>query len=29
MGEKAKAAGLTVIAGGPCLLVVLGFRESA
>ena len=25
--EKAKAAGLTVISGGPCLLVVLGFRE--
>ena len=25
--ENAKAAGLTVIAGGPCLLVVLGFRE--
>jgi hypothetical protein len=25
--EKAKAAGLTVISGGPCVLVVLGFRE--
>lgn len=25
--EKAKSAGLTVIAGGPCLLVVLGYRE--
>ncbi len=25
--ERAEAAGLTVIAGGPCLLVVLGFRE--
>ena len=25
--ENAKAAGLTVIAGGPCVLVVLGFRE--
>jgi predicted CoA-binding protein len=26
--ERAQAAGLTVIAGGPCLLVVLGFREA-
>ncbi len=25
--DKARAAGLTVIAGGPCLLVVLGFHE--
>jgi predicted CoA-binding protein len=25
--QHAQAAGLTVIAGGPCLLVVLGFRE--
>ncbi len=25
--KKAKEAGLTVIAGGPCVLVVLGFRE--
>lgn len=25
--ENAKQAGLTVIAGGPCVLVVLGFRE--
>lgn len=25
--ERAKAAGLTVISGGPCVLVVLGFRE--
>jgi predicted CoA-binding protein len=24
---RARAAGLTVIAGGPCLLVMLGFRE--
>ena len=24
---RARAAGLTVIAGGPCVLVVLGFRE--
>lgn len=27
--ERARAAGLTVIAGGPCLLVVLGFSESS
>ena len=25
--ERARQAGLTVIAGGPCLLVVLGFRD--
>lgn len=25
--ERAEALGLNVIAGGPCLLVVLGFRE--
>ncbi len=25
---KAKEAGLNVISGGPCLLVVLGYRES-
>ena len=25
--EKAKALGMNVIAGGPCLLVALGFRE--
>ena len=25
--DKAKAAGLTVIAGGPCLLVKLGFKD--
>ena len=25
--EAAEAAGLTVIAGGPCVLVLLGFRE--
>jgi predicted CoA-binding protein len=25
--ERAKELGLTVIAGGPCLLVALGFRE--
>ena len=25
--ETAEAAGLTVIAGGPCLLVALGYRE--
>ncbi len=25
--EAAEAAGMNVIAGGPCLLVVLGFRE--
>ena len=25
--ERARAAGLTVIANGPCLLVVLGYRE--
>lgn len=25
--ERAEAGGLGVIAGGPCLLVVLGFRE--
>lgn len=25
--QDARQAGLTVIAGGPCLLVVLGFRE--
>lgn len=25
--ERAREHGLTVIAGGPCLLVVLGFRE--
>jgi predicted CoA-binding protein len=27
--ERARAAGLSVIAGGACLLVVLGFREGA
>jgi len=26
--ERATAAGANVIAGGPCLLVVLGYRES-
>lgn len=26
--EAAEAAGINVIAGGPCLLVVLGYRES-
>ncbi len=26
--EKAKAAGLNVISGGACLLVVMGYRES-
>ena len=26
--NKATEAGLTVIAGGPCILVVLGFRDS-
>jgi predicted CoA-binding protein len=26
--ERAEQAGANVIAGGPCLLVVLGFRES-
>lgn len=26
---RARAAGLSVIEGGPCLLVVLGYRESA
>lgn len=26
---RARAAGIQVIAGGPCILVVLGFRESA
>ena len=26
--ERARAAGLNVIAGGPCLLVALGYRES-
>ncbi|MFK8112876.1 MAG: CoA-binding protein [Rubripirellula sp.] len=25
--EAARGAGMTVIAGGPCLLVVLGYRE--
>ncbi len=25
--EAARALGLSVIAGGPCLLVVLGYRE--
>jgi Predicted CoA-binding protein len=25
--QKAKSAGINVIAGGPCLLVVLGYRE--
>ena len=25
--DRAREAGLNVIAGGPCLLVVLGFRE--
>lgn len=25
--QKAKEAGINVIAGGPCLLVVLGYRE--
>jgi len=27
--ERARDLGLAVIAGGPCLLVVLGFRENA
>jgi len=27
--ERAEAAGASVIHGGPCLLVVLGFREGA
>jgi predicted CoA-binding protein len=26
---RARAAGISVIEGGPCLLVVLGYRESA
>jgi predicted CoA-binding protein len=26
--ERAEALGLSVIAGGPCILVVLGYRES-
>ncbi len=26
--ERAEALGLSVIAGGPCLLVVLGYRET-